>query len=249
LEQAAAAGDAQAAYNLGLLLVRRLDPPDLPAARRAYEQAAAAGNIDAGINLGALLAFRLDSPDLPSARRAFEQATAWAVAEQQQLRVSSLDLRMHGVTTLSFFGEMAAAARHMNAAFGLGVILADKLDPPDLLAARDAYEQAAAWGHAGAVANLAKVLGAFYPDPLAVRRTYEEEAAKGGTAAAFNLGLLLTHCLDPPDFSAARHAFEQAAAAGHIGAAFELGQLLAERLDPPDLPGARNAYEQAAASG
>ena len=42
-EQAAAAGDTGAMYNLGLL-AERLDPPDLDQARHWYEQAAAASD-------------------------------------------------------------------------------------------------------------------------------------------------------------------------------------------------------------
>jgi hypothetical protein len=36
--------------SLGNLLADRLDPPDLPGARAAYEQAATAGNTDDAMN-------------------------------------------------------------------------------------------------------------------------------------------------------------------------------------------------------
>mgnify|MGYP001796298801 CR=1 FL=1 len=43
-QQAAEAGNADAAYNLGWLLVNLMDPPDLVGARRWLQQAADGGN-------------------------------------------------------------------------------------------------------------------------------------------------------------------------------------------------------------
>jgi hypothetical protein len=73
--QAAAGGDTDAMYNLGVLLATLLDPPELDEARYWYEQAAA-GHTDAMRNLGLLLATQLDPPDLDQARHWYEQAAA-----------------------------------------------------------------------------------------------------------------------------------------------------------------------------
>lgn len=74
-EQAAAAGDTVAAFNLGVLLTTK-NPPDVSAARRWWEQAATAGHVDAAFNLGVLLHTRLEPPDLVGARYWYEQAAA-----------------------------------------------------------------------------------------------------------------------------------------------------------------------------
>lgn len=74
-QQAAAAGDTQAAFDLGVLLTRS-NPPDLVGARHWWEQAATAGHAGAALSLGVLLHTQLDRPDLDGARRWYEQAAA-----------------------------------------------------------------------------------------------------------------------------------------------------------------------------
>ena len=127
------------------------------------------------------------------------------------------------------------------------MLLAHKLDPPDLSAARAAFEQAAAGGDSDGAFGLGILLAIQFdpPDLSAARAAYEQAAAAGDTDAAFSLGLLLVARLDPPDLPAAREAWAQAAASGDTRAAYNLGVLLADLLDPPDLA----AYQQAAAAG
>ncbi len=141
--------------------------------------------------------------------------------------------------------RQAAAAGNTTAAYNLGVLLADRLDPPDLPGARAAWEQAAATGNTTAAYNLGVLLATRLdpPDLPGARAAFEQAAAAGHTNAAYNLGLLLADLIDPPDLPGARAAFEQAAPAGHTAAAFALGVLLAAQLDPPDLPSAPAAYE------
>ena len=61
-------------YNLGVLLQRRLNPPELVEARRWYTLAAEAGHTDAMYNLGILLANQMDPPELRKARRLWTAA-------------------------------------------------------------------------------------------------------------------------------------------------------------------------------
>ncbi|SFU10833.1 tetratricopeptide repeat protein, partial [Arthrobacter sp. ov118] len=112
--------------------------------------------------------------------------------------------------------QQAAAAGHTGAAFNLGVLLADRLDPPDLSEARRWYEQAAAAGHTGAAFNLGLLLADRLdpPDLEQARRWYGQAAAAGYTDAMNNLGFLLSDQTDPPDLNEARRWYEQAAAAG-----------------------------------
>ncbi len=249
----AAAADRRAAFNLGFLLDGRLDPPDLPGARAAYEQAAAAGHTGAANNLGLLLARQLDPPDLPGARAAFEQAAAAGNIDALNSLGALLATRLDppDLPGARAAYEQAAAAGNTRAMVNLGNLLADMFDPSDLPGARAAYEQAAAAGDSGAAYNLGVLLTDRLdpPDLPAARAAYEQAAAGGNSDAANNLGVLLSTRLDPPDLPGARAAYEQAAAGGNSDAANNLGVLLATRLDPPDLPAARAAFEQAAAAG
>src|SRR5882757_6544333 len=71
-QQAAAAGDTSAMYNLGQLYRHEFDPPDLAAARRWYEKAAEGGYTKAYFDL----AYLLENQDLPSAMEWYEKAAA-----------------------------------------------------------------------------------------------------------------------------------------------------------------------------
>ncbi|MGY1702815.1 trypsin-like peptidase domain-containing protein [Geodermatophilus sp. SYSU D00766] len=253
LHRAAGTGDAEALRQIGFILAREVDPPDLPAARTAYEQAAEAGNTTALYNLGNLLSQLLDPPELDAARRAYEQAAAAGNTDALNnlgiLLADRWDPPDLPAARTAY--EQAAAAGNTGALNNLGILLADRWDPPDLPAARTAYEQAAAAGNTGALFNLGILLAdrCDPPDLPAARTAYEQAAAAGHTDALFNLGILLATRWDPPDLPAARTAYEQAAEAGHTGALNNLGNLLSDRWDPPDLPAARTAYEQAAAAG
>lgn len=72
-QEAAAAGDTEAAFDLGVLLTKS-DPPDLVGARHWWEQAATAGHAGAALNLGVLLHTQLHPADLNGARHWYEQA-------------------------------------------------------------------------------------------------------------------------------------------------------------------------------
>lgn len=170
LQQAAAAGHALAAYNLGVILCGALAPanrkaaarlqvpPDLPAARAWWEQAAAAGQIEADFNLGVLLSENWNPPDLPAARTAYERA---------------------------------AAAGSTKAAYNLGLLLKGDWEPPDLTAAHTAFRQAAASGHVNAnweavllrkLFDDARAAGRPSADLFAERRAAEEENLRRYTA-------------------------------------------------------------------
>ncbi len=145
----------------------------------------------------------------------------------------------------------AAEAGSAAAQYNLGVLLADRLDPPEMAAALTWYAKAAQAGHTGAQYNLGVLLAdRLDPPDLAEARTwYTKAAGAGHTSAQYNLGVLLADRLDPPDLAAARTWYTKAAQAGHTGAQYNLGVLLADRLDPPDLAEARTWYTKAAARG
>jgi TPR repeat protein len=142
--------------------------------------------------------------------------------------------------------EQAAAAGHTGAMNGLGNLLAERVDPPDLTEARRWYEQAAAAGHTGAAFNLGSLLAERTdpPDLEQARRWYEQAASAELTDAMFNLGVLLVNRIHQQELGEARRWYEQAAAAGHIGAMLNLGALLAARIDPPEPKKARAAWQK-----
>ncbi len=146
--------------------------------------------------------------------------------------------------------KQGAAGGHLGSMRGLGYMLTERLDPPDLDGARGWYKKAAAGGDSASMFNLAHLLSERLdpPDLDGARGWYEKAAAAGDSDAMVSLGILLSDRLDPPDLDGARRWYEQGAAAGNSNAMFNLGILLSDRLDPPDLDGARGWYAQAAAA-
>ncbi len=133
----------------------------------------------------------------------------------------------------------------------LGILLADRVDPPELAEARTWFTKAADAGNPTAMPNLG-VLLAYRMDPpeLAEARTWFTRAAEGGdTDAMLNLGVLLASRVDPPELAEARTWFTRAAEAGDTDAMLNLGILLESRVDPPELAEARTWYTKAADAG
>jgi len=172
---------------------RRLDPPDLTAARKWYEKAVGAeelypaegggyryyGRRYAMYWLGRLFEELWSPPDLAAAQ-------AWF--------------------------EMAAAAGSSEAMSSLGE-LAERRDPPDLAAARAWYEKAANAGGASDQYDLAEFLAnrCDPPDLSAAREWYEQvNNDTGDYVSAFKLGVLFEALMDPPDLTAARQWYERA---------------------------------------
>ncbi len=145
----------------------------------------------------------------------------------------------------------AAEAGSAAAQYNLGVLLADRLNPPEMAAALTWYAKAADDGHPGAQYDLGVLLADRLdpPDLAAARSWYTMAAEAGHTAAQYDLGVLLADRLDPPDLADARTWYTRAAEAGHTAAQYNLGVLLADRLDPPDLAAARTWYTKAAEAG
>jgi TPR repeat protein len=129
--------------------------------------------------------------------------------------------------------------------------LYERMEPPDLDAARDWYERSADAGNRDAMYNLGVLYDQLMdaPDLDAARRWYERAADAGHRDAMYNLGDLLRSELDPPDLDAARRWYECAADAGHSAAMANLGNLFAQLIDPPDLDAARGWWERAADAG
>lgn len=133
----------------------------------------------------------------------------------------------------------------------LGVLLAEGLDPPDLMGARVWWMRAAQAGQVDAQFNLGFMLAQRLdpPDLPGARAWYTKAAEAGYIDAQFNLGQLLAYRLDPPDLDEARTWYTKAAEAGETSAKVNLGVLLATRLDPPELAEARTWYTKAAEAG
>jgi hypothetical protein len=91
----------------------------------------------------------------------------------------------NNIPTALLASRQAAAAGHTGAMFTLGLLLADRLDPPDLDQARHWFEQAAAAGHTDAMINLGDLLATRLdpPDLDEARHWYEQAAAGGNTEA------------------------------------------------------------------
>lgn len=128
---AADAGDAEARRQIGYLLAFEVDPPDLPAARRALEQAAAAGHSGALLELGVLLSIKQDPPDLLGARAAYEEAAAYgdtrALVNLGSLLLNQMDPPDIVGARAAF--EEAAAAGNARGASKLSLLLATASPP------------------------------------------------------------------------------------------------------------------------
>jgi TPR repeat protein len=209
---------------------------NLPAAVHAARRAAAAGGPDAMANLGSLLAFRMDPPDLAGARHWYQRAAKAGHAGA---------MRSLG----NLLANPQTADPH--AMVSLGDLLADRMDPPDLVGARHWYQRAAEAGLSNAMVNLGSLLVDRMdpPDVDGARHWYARAAEIGDTEAMVSLGNLLADRYNPPDLDGARHWYAQAAGIGDTEAMVSLGDLLAGRYDPPDLAGALYWYARAAGIG
>lgn len=150
LQEAAAGGDSDAMFNLGVLAIER-NPPNTGSARRWYAQAAALGNVRAMVNLGSLFAERVEPPDFVSAQLWWERAAAGGVIAAM-FNLGVLFAEQHDPPDLAAarrWWERAAAGGEARAMFMLGVLSA-RLDPPDLAAARYWHQQLVALEHPAA---------------------------------------------------------------------------------------------------
>jgi TPR repeat protein len=174
-----------------------------------------------------------------------------AVIDLRRLAEVRRELGPERFTSLLAETTTAANARDTTAMVGLGVLLADRLDPPDLGRALTWLQKATEAGDTDAMVGLGALLAERLdpPDLTEARTWYQKAANAGNTDAMINLGNLLGGRLDPPDLDGARAWFQKAADAGDTRAFFNLGVLLDYRLDPPDLTEARAWYQKAADAG
>ena len=241
---------AKGAIHLGNLL---RDQGDIEGAHANYQRAIDRGDEEdapvAAVALGTMLA---KHGDFANARPALQTAIDSGHPRARAEGAYNLGVMLNEQE--DFAGAIAAYrlaaqsghadhARRADALVNLGVLLATRFDPPDLPAARAAFEQAAASGDAHAAYNLGKLLADQLdpPDLPGARAAYEQAAAAGHTSAAYNLGMLLATQLDPPDLPGARAAFEQAAAAGDTDALIGLGSVEAELGRVPEASAAWRA--------
>jgi hypothetical protein len=149
--------------------------------------------------------------------------------------ISSSAYQRNNIPATMLASRQAAAGGHTGAMHNLGLLLATRLDPPDLDQARHWYEQAAAGGDTDAMHNLGYLLATRLdpPDLDQARHWWQLAAAAGQSNAMYDLGALLATQVDPPELDEAFRCLEQAAAAGQSNAMYDLGALLATQLDPP----------------
>ncbi|GAB2614935.1 trypsin-like peptidase domain-containing protein [Kribbella endophytica] len=232
--QAAETGDTAAARSLGILLAKRLDPPDLAKASMWYHRAAKAGDHQAMNSLGNLLA-DLDPPDLTTARTWYEHAADAGLPEAMNNLGNLLAaLEPPDLTTARTWYERAADIGPPEAMYNLGLLLTYRLDPPEPATARIWFERAANAGLPEAMNLLGEALAEEEPPDLATARTWFERAADAGYPTAMkNLGNVLVE-LHPPDVVMARIWYERAAETGDHSAMSALADLLDNRIDPPD---------------
>ena len=216
---------------------RRLDPPDLAAARSWYEMAAGAdevypaesggyryyGRMYAMYWLGTLFEILSDPSD--------------PVAAQEWYRKAA---------------ESGSAASMIRLAK-----ISEEQNPPDLLAARKWYEKAAMSGDAEEMYEFADFLvNRCDPPELTTAREWYQNVRDitGDPVAAFKLGELCGTLMDPPDLPSARGWYEFAINFTDWDdlrkeAEYRLAVLLETRWDPPDLLAAKTLYGLAALSG
>jgi tetratricopeptide (TPR) repeat protein len=212
--QADAAGSAEGALFLGILLKRRRD---LVGAQEAYRRSEERGDPRASCNLGILLE---DLGDIEGAKAAYLRADAVGFSGGAY----TLGQLLHAQ------GDAEGAFRAMqradelgdaDGAFNLGVLLKQR---GDLAGAEQAYARADQRGHAEgatAVGQLLRQRGDLASAESAFRRADEQGDARG----AFELGALL---YERGDISGADSAMERAAQRGYPGAADLLQRMQAE---------------------
>jgi tetratricopeptide (TPR) repeat protein len=244
-----AAGNAGAAFNLGVLLHRR---GDLAGAAEAYWRAEERGDGDAAFNLGVLLyeAGNLDGAemawrrcverrdaraaanlgyllqrrgDLEGALLAHADAERWSEAEAEPPASAAWDARERG---------MAPAGT------GRGSREWEQEEPEGTAALEFEYGRGDAAGDAGAAFNLGVLLHKR-GDLGGAAEAYWRAEERGDGDAAFNLGVLL---YEAGDLDGAEMAWRRCVERRHAKAAANLGYLLQRR---GDLEGALLAHADA----
>ena len=199
LAQAAAQGDADAQFHLGVMYyLGQGVPQDYAQARYWYEKAAAQGFAVAQTALGAMYSLGQGVPqDYAQALRWFEKAAAQGFAGAQ-----------FGLGAMYYLGQ--------------GV-------RQDYAQGRQWVEKAAAQGLAEAQCNLGLMYlegQGVRQDYAQARQWFEKAAAQGFAMAQFNLGLLYANGQGVRrDYAQARQWYEKAAAQGDAEAQYNLGVL------------------------
>jgi len=224
LERAVAEGDGAAKMELAFRSVQGDGvPEDRQRARLLYEEAAIGGNPLAARH--ACMA-SIDGWDIaPDPARAQRFCTMGVERDDAVSAVLLAQLHRRGALPRDAKRELALAklaAERGNAEgwhlLGLGLLEAQ---PPDRVAARAAFEKAAATGNGGASFQLGRMLQAEAGDQERLLELYEVAASQNVPGAAIAAGRMLAQGglgLAPDQARAAGH-FERAARQGAEGAA------------------------------
>lgn len=242
--QAAAQGDAQAQFNLGLLLTQgRIVEPDPERALQAFEAAASQGHVEAMVQAGQLLRSgpggkRTDAFEAAHEhfRRAADSGHLRAKLELGLLLSSSQHPQRDAAAAA---GWLEAAAAHGSAAaqtrLGYMHLHGDGVERDPALA-RQWFGEAARQGDRSAQVHLGwlhdRGIGGS-ADPERAYRWYRRAAERDDPTAQLNLALLYRFGRGvDADVHRARHWFERAAETGSESARGELAWLLATAEDP-----------------
>jgi len=212
-----AAGSADGALNLGLLLKRRGDRPEAIAAYRRSEER---GDPRASCNLAVLLEELGDIDGAKAAyRRADERGFAGGAYGLGQLFYAEGDV--DGATAANRRADELGDA---DGAYNLGVLLKQAADSAG---AEAAFGRADQRGHPGAAVAVGTFLRERGDHDGAVQ-AFQRAEERGNAEGAFELGAL---AYDRQDIDGAVAAFERAAALGKDGAA-ELAASLRQESSP-----------------
>jgi TPR repeat protein len=212
IRRAAAAKDAVAMFNLGVISAER---GRFAEAAKWYREAAAAKHTAAMYNLGLMLGRQ---SRVAEAEKCYREAAA-AKHTTAMYNLGNL-LRQQGkIAEAEKWYREAAAAKHTAAMYNLGLLLERQ---GKIAEAEKWYREAAAAKHKVASYNLAELLKRQGEDAEA-EKWYREAAAAGYTSAMYNLGESFERQGEDAE---AEKWYREAAAAWHTAATYSLGNLL-----------------------
>jgi TPR repeat protein len=260
LHEAAANGNGEAMYNLGLAYDNGWGvPKDYSKAKEWYEKSAAAGNGHAMGRLGFLYEDGRGVPkDYAEAKEWYEKGAATGAGDAMAC-IGFLYGKGWGVpqdfAKEKEWYEKSAATGDGIAMYNLGLLYGTGRGvPKDYAEAREWYEKSAAAGNGHAM----WALGLLYENGQGVpmdyskaKEWYEKGAATGDDEAMVSLGFLYAHGWGvPQDFVNAKEWYEKGAAAGNNTAMYNVGLFYEKGWGiPQDLAKAKEWYEKGAAAG
>lgn len=259
-QRAAAAGDARAMNDIGVLYYEGHGvTKDYQRAREWYEKAAAAGNGPAMANLGFIYMEGLGvTKDYNQARQWYEKGAA-AGAGRAMAHLGYMYEHGYGVPKdyeqARRWFEKGVSTKDGRAMANLGAMYEYGYGvPKDYERAKQLFALGAATGDGRAMRDMGELYanGRGVPkDYGQARQWYEKAAAAGDAGGMFNLGRLYSHGLGvAQDQQQAWQWYQKAAVGGNAAAMNDLGSMYANgKVVARDYQQARQWFEKAAAAG